>query len=43
MEVTAGFFFQRKKRIRVKNKAASDGESDVSGSREGTQIVYHPK
>uniref|UniRef100_A0A671WEJ7 Phosphoinositide phospholipase C n=1 Tax=Sparus aurata TaxID=8175 RepID=A0A671WEJ7_SPAAU len=42
-QVTAGFFFQRKKRIRVKNKAASDGESDVSGSREGTQIVYHPK
>ncbi|XP_056244616.1 1-phosphatidylinositol 4,5-bisphosphate phosphodiesterase eta-2 [Seriola aureovittata] len=33
----------RKKRIRVKNKAMSDGESDNSSSRERAQIVYHPK
>ncbi|KAI3369966.1 hypothetical protein L3Q82_024771, partial [Scortum barcoo] len=34
---------KRKKRVKVKNKAASDGESDHSSSRERTQIVYHPK
>uniref|UniRef100_A0A096MCG6 Phosphoinositide phospholipase C n=1 Tax=Poecilia formosa TaxID=48698 RepID=A0A096MCG6_POEFO len=35
--------FQRKKKIRVKSKAMSDGESDHSSSRDRTQIVYHPK
>ncbi|XP_075316741.1 1-phosphatidylinositol 4,5-bisphosphate phosphodiesterase eta-2 [Odontesthes bonariensis] len=34
---------QRKKKICVKNKAVSDGESDLSSSRERSQIVYHPK
>ncbi|XP_028301914.1 1-phosphatidylinositol 4,5-bisphosphate phosphodiesterase eta-2 [Gouania willdenowi] len=33
----------RKKRVRIKNKATSEGESDHSVSRERTQIVYHPK
>ncbi|XP_070693296.1 1-phosphatidylinositol 4,5-bisphosphate phosphodiesterase eta-2 [Pempheris klunzingeri] len=42
--IMRSFKRKRKKRIRVKNKAASDGESDCnSSSRERTQIVYHPK
>ncbi|XP_024915802.1 1-phosphatidylinositol 4,5-bisphosphate phosphodiesterase eta-2, partial [Cynoglossus semilaevis] len=36
-------FDRKKKRVRVKNRSQSDGESDVSSSRERTQIVYHPK
>nr|XP_004548677.1 1-phosphatidylinositol 4,5-bisphosphate phosphodiesterase eta-2 [Maylandia zebra] len=41
--IMRSFKRKRKKRIRVKNKAMSDGESDYSSSRERTQIVYHPK
>ncbi|KAM9408185.1 1-phosphatidylinositol 4,5-bisphosphate phosphodiesterase eta-2 [Pholidichthys leucotaenia] len=41
--IIRSFKRKRKKRIRVKNKAMSDGESDCSSSRERTQIVYHPK
>ncbi|RVE73315.1 hypothetical protein OJAV_G00046740 [Oryzias javanicus] len=41
--IIRSFKRKRKKKIRVKNKAASDGESDYSSSRERTQIVYHPK
>ncbi|XP_040889441.1 1-phosphatidylinositol 4,5-bisphosphate phosphodiesterase eta-2 [Toxotes jaculatrix] len=41
--IMRSFKRKRKKKIRVKNKAMSDGESDHSGSRERTQIVYHPK
>ncbi|XP_028260976.1 1-phosphatidylinositol 4,5-bisphosphate phosphodiesterase eta-2 [Parambassis ranga] len=41
--IIRSFKRKRKKRIRVKNKAMSDGESDCSSSRERAQIVYHPK
>ncbi|XP_023810622.1 1-phosphatidylinositol 4,5-bisphosphate phosphodiesterase eta-2-like isoform X3 [Oryzias latipes] len=41
--IIRSFKRKRKKKIRVKNKAASDGESDYSSSRERSQIVYHPK
>ncbi|XP_068172470.1 1-phosphatidylinositol 4,5-bisphosphate phosphodiesterase eta-2 [Antennarius striatus] len=41
--IMRSFKRKRKKRVRVKNKAASDGESDHSSSRERTQIIYHPK
>ncbi|XP_029947375.1 1-phosphatidylinositol 4,5-bisphosphate phosphodiesterase eta-2 [Salarias fasciatus] len=41
--IIRSFKRKRKKRVRVKNKALSDGESDYSSSRERTQIVYHPK
>ncbi|XP_044205894.1 1-phosphatidylinositol 4,5-bisphosphate phosphodiesterase eta-2 isoform X2 [Thunnus albacares] len=41
--IIRSFKRKRKKRIRVKSKVVSDGESDYSGSRERTQIVYHPK
>ncbi|KAM3621797.1 uncharacterized protein V6R79_016126 [Siganus canaliculatus] len=41
--IMRSFKRKRKKRFRVRNKAASDGESDHSSSRERTQIVYHPK
>ncbi|XP_074500401.1 1-phosphatidylinositol 4,5-bisphosphate phosphodiesterase eta-2 [Sebastes fasciatus] len=39
--IMRSFKRKRKKRIRVRNK--SEGDSDHSGSRERTQIVYHPK
>ncbi|XP_029288720.1 1-phosphatidylinositol 4,5-bisphosphate phosphodiesterase eta-2 [Cottoperca gobio] len=39
--IITSFKRKRKKRIRVKKKTMSDGESDHS--RERTQIVYHPK
>ncbi|XP_039652214.1 1-phosphatidylinositol 4,5-bisphosphate phosphodiesterase eta-2 [Perca fluviatilis] len=39
--IIRSFKRKRKKRIRVKNKTMSDGESDHS--KERTQIVYHPK
>ncbi|CAK6952578.1 -phosphatidylinositol 4%2C5-bisphosphate phosphodiesterase eta-2 [Scomber scombrus] len=41
--IIRSFKRKRKKRIRVKSKVASDGESDFSSSKERTQIVYHPK
>ncbi|KAM8868084.1 1-phosphatidylinositol 4,5-bisphosphate phosphodiesterase eta-2 [Synchiropus picturatus] len=41
--IIRSFKRKRKKRVRVKNKSLSDGESDHSGSKERTQIVYHPK
>ncbi|XP_026162090.1 1-phosphatidylinositol 4,5-bisphosphate phosphodiesterase eta-2 [Mastacembelus armatus] len=41
--IIRSFKRKRKKRIQVRNKAMSDGESDFSSSRERTQIVYHPK
>ncbi|XP_071351085.1 1-phosphatidylinositol 4,5-bisphosphate phosphodiesterase eta-2 [Trachinotus anak] len=41
--IIRSFKRKRKKKIRVKNKAMSDGESDYSSSRERSQIVYHPK
>ncbi|KAM4741765.1 1-phosphatidylinositol 4,5-bisphosphate phosphodiesterase eta-2 isoform 2-T2 [Anableps anableps] len=41
--IIRSFKRKRKKKIRVKNKAMSDGESDHSSSRERGQIVYHPK
>ncbi|KAF7665697.1 hypothetical protein LDENG_00135230 [Lucifuga dentata] len=41
--IIRSFKRKRKKRIRVKNKVMSYGESDYSNSRERAQIVYHPK
>lgn len=41
--IMRSFKRKRKKRARSKNKSVSDGESDYNGSRERTQIVYHPK
>ncbi|XP_041835595.1 1-phosphatidylinositol 4,5-bisphosphate phosphodiesterase eta-2 [Melanotaenia boesemani] len=41
--IMRSFKRKRKKKIPVKNKAVSDGESDYSSSRERSQIVYHPK
>ncbi|XP_037535733.1 1-phosphatidylinositol 4,5-bisphosphate phosphodiesterase eta-2 [Nematolebias whitei] len=41
--IMRSFKRKRKRKVQVKNKALSDGESDYSSSRERTQIVYHPK
>uniref|UniRef100_A0AAV2M8A4 Phosphoinositide phospholipase C n=1 Tax=Knipowitschia caucasica TaxID=637954 RepID=A0AAV2M8A4_KNICA len=41
--IMRSFKRKRKKRARSKNKSVSDGESDYNGSRDRTQIVYHPK
>ncbi|XP_029682579.1 1-phosphatidylinositol 4,5-bisphosphate phosphodiesterase eta-2 [Takifugu rubripes] len=41
--IMRSFKRKRKKRVQVKNKAMSDGESNCSSSRERTEIVYHPK
>ncbi|XP_077428545.1 1-phosphatidylinositol 4,5-bisphosphate phosphodiesterase eta-2 [Vanacampus margaritifer] len=42
--IMRSFKRKRKKRMRVRSKVRSDGESDYSsGSRDRTQIVYHPK
>ncbi|MED6272875.1 1-phosphatidylinositol 4,5-bisphosphate phosphodiesterase eta-2, partial [Characodon lateralis] len=41
--IIRSFKRKRKKKIRMKNKTMSDGESDHSSSRERAQIVYHPK
>nr|XP_061814059.1 1-phosphatidylinositol 4,5-bisphosphate phosphodiesterase eta-2-like [Nerophis lumbriciformis] len=42
--IMRSFKRKRKKRMRGRSKVRSDGESDYSsGSRDRTQIVYHPK
>ncbi|MEQ2284592.1 hypothetical protein AMECASPLE_023290 [Ameca splendens] len=41
--IIRSFKRKRKKKIRMKNKTMSDGESDHNSSRERAQIVYHPK
>ncbi|XP_061640028.1 1-phosphatidylinositol 4,5-bisphosphate phosphodiesterase eta-2 [Phyllopteryx taeniolatus] len=42
--IIRSFKRKRKKRMRLRSKVRSDGESDYSsGSRDRTQIVYHPK
>ncbi|XP_037346556.2 1-phosphatidylinositol 4,5-bisphosphate phosphodiesterase eta-2 [Pungitius pungitius] len=41
--IMRSFKRKRKKRIRVRSKTMSDGESDQSSIKERTKIVYHPK
>ncbi|XP_078139568.1 1-phosphatidylinositol 4,5-bisphosphate phosphodiesterase eta-2 [Centroberyx gerrardi] len=41
--IMRSFKCKRKKKVRVKQKPMSDGESEYSSSKERTQIVYHPK